>query len=116
MSKQKENGCTSKGRKLVWPNGNSAKMQTDGFVVTGVLLNEEHYPCLVCGEIPDFVHVDLFTPEPSDIPEPFAVRVPNPLTLAIKYRLCAHCYKAKPEPWKMRLLLLARVEGMVEGI
>jgi hypothetical protein len=88
------------------------KMQTDGFVAIGELPNAEHHPCLVCREIPDQVHVDLFTLEPTDIPESIAARVPN--TLAVKYRLCSRCYQARPANWKIRLLLLERLKNMAE--
>jgi len=90
------------------------KMQTDGFVVMGELPNDDHIPCLVCGKIPDSVHVDLFTPEPRDVPVSIASRVGGK-TLAITYRICPSCFKAKPRPWKIRLLLLERMKGMVEG-
>ncbi len=91
------------------------KMQADGFVLIGELPNKEHYPCLVCRDIPDHVHVDLFTPEPSDIPASMASRVGDK-TLAITYRLCPRCFKAKLAPWKIRLLLLERVKATVEGL
>ena len=86
------------------------KIQTDGFVVIGILPNEEHYPCLVCGQVPGFVFLDLFTPEPKDIPACTASRVPN--TLAMKYRLCPRCHAAKPLPSKIRLLVLERLKAM----
>jgi hypothetical protein len=88
------------------------KMQTDGFVVIGMLPNEEHYPCLICGEIPDFVYVDLFTPEPKEIPAAIASRVAN--TLAMKYRLCLRCHEAKPLPSKLRQLALERLKALGE--
>lgn len=90
------------------------KLQTDGFVVVGVLPNEEHHRCLVCGKIPEDIHVDVFTPNKSDIPPSIATHV-STKTLALTYRLCPSCYKAKPDQWKLRLLLLERLEAMVEG-
>jgi len=88
------------------------KIQTDGFVVIGILPNEEHYPCLVCGQVPGFVFLDLFTPEPKDIPASIASRVSN--TLAMKYRLCLRCHEAKPLPSKIRRLVLARLKALGE--
>ena len=93
----------------------AVNLQTDGFVALGEQLNDEHKPCLVCGKIPDSVHVDLFTPEPRDIPASLASRV-GEKTLAITYRLCPRCFNAKPRPWKIRLLLLERMKGMVNGL
>lgn len=88
--------------------------QTDGLLVIGELPNEEHYPCLVCREVPDRVYVDLFTPEPSDIPASVASRV-GETTLVVTYRLCPRCHKANPGAWKIRLLLLERLKAMTEA-
>lgn len=81
-------------------------IQTDGFVL-GDLPNEEHYRCLMCGEIPRRVHVDVFVPEPGDIPvSPLDFR-----NMVLPYRLCPRCHGTKPEPWKIRLLLLERLSA-----
>ena len=90
------------------------KMQTEGFFVIGELPNLEHYCCLVCRDVPDRVHVDLFVPEPRDIPESIASRVPK--TLAVPYRLCPHCYRAKSNRWRIRLLVLEKLNAMMEAL
>ena len=88
------------------------KVQNDGFFVVGVLPNEEHYCCLVCRTIPDRVHVDLFVPEPRDIPALIASRTTN--TLAVPYRLCPRCYEAKPAQWQIRLLVLEKLNAIAK--
>jgi hypothetical protein len=80
-------------------------IQTEGFVAVGKLPNDERYPCLVCRCIPDEVLVDLFVPEPKDIPPSFVM--PGGKTLAITYRLCPG--HAKVAPWRIRLLMLERL-------
>jgi hypothetical protein len=85
------------------------KIQTEGFVAVGDLPNHEHYPCLACGHVPDRVMVDLFVPDLEDIPPTFAV--PDSKTLAVTYRLCPRCAEHKPAPWKIRLLLLERLNA-----
>jgi hypothetical protein len=86
------------------------KMQTEGFVALGELPNDERYPCLVCRCVPDVVMVDLFALEPEDVPA--SVAVPDSKTLAVTYRLCPRCFKTKPDPWKLRLLVLERLTGV----
>ena len=86
------------------------KMQTEGFVALGEMPNDDRYPCLICKQVPDSVVVDLFIPEPKDIPP----TMPLPGTLAVTYRLCPRCHKAKPEPWKIRLLVLERLRRMMQ--
>ena len=85
------------------------EMQTDGFLVVGELANEGHYHCLVCGQVPDVVMVDVFAPDPKDVPPRIAAAVPDRRTLVLPYRLCPQCSKAKPDPWKIRLLMLERL-------
>ena len=92
----------------------TVKIQTEGFFVIGDLPNDEHYCCLVCRDVPDRVHVDLFVPEPVDIPASIASRVPN--TLAVPYRLCPRCYRAKPDRWRIRLLVLEKLNAVAEGL
>jgi hypothetical protein len=89
-------------------------MQTDGFVAIGEMPNGEQYPCLVCRQIPQSVHVDLFALDPSVTPTPLAIPA-GEKTLVVTYRLCPSCYKAKPGPWKVRLLVLERLKARVEG-
>lgn len=85
------------------------KIQTEGFVALGELTNDERYPCLVCKRVPDVVMVDLFVVEPKDVPPP--VPLPASKTLAVTYRLCPRCFTDKPDPWKIRLLILERLNG-----
>jgi hypothetical protein len=87
------------------------KIQTDGFVVIGELLNNERRPCPICREIPDRVRVELLGPEPSEVPA--CLSVPDK-TLTLLYRLCPRCYEAKPDAWIIRLLVLARVTTIAE--
>jgi hypothetical protein len=82
------------------------EFQTDGFVAVGDLPNDEGNPCLVCRCVPDRVWQDLFTPEKGDI----SFSVPDGKTLAVTYRLCPRCAE-KPDPWKIRLLILERLSG-----
>ncbi len=91
------------------------KLQTDGYLVFGILPNDEHDQCLICGEIPDFVHIDIFTPEPRDIPTCISSRI-GEKTFGIKYRLCPRCFKAKPRPSKIRRFLLEGIKAMVVGL
>src|SRR5689334_21257786 len=51
------------------------EIQTESYIVLGGLPNEERYHCLICGCTPDRVMVDLFVPEPKDIPA--SVPLPN---------------------------------------
>jgi hypothetical protein len=85
------------------------KIQTEGFVALGEMQNDEHHPCLVCGRVPDIVMVDLFAVAPKDVPP--SITLPESKTLAVTYRLCPQCFKAKPDPWRIRLLILARLSG-----
>ena len=82
------------------------KFQTEGFVPLGDMSNDEHYPCLMCKQVPERVWVDLFTPEKGDISFP----VPDARQLAVTYRLCPQCAK-NPDQWKIRLLILERLNG-----
>lgn len=82
--------------------------QTEGFIALGELPNDEHYPCLICRRIPDVVMVDLFVPEPNDIPQSLVLR--SSKALVLPYRLCPRCSKTKPDPWKIRLLMLERLD------
>ena len=93
----------------------AVRVQTDGYVVIGVLPNDEHYRCLVCGCVPDRVHQDLFVPEPGEVPASIASRA-DKRQVVVLYRLCPHCYKAKPRPWKIRLLMLEKINAMTEGL
>jgi hypothetical protein len=86
----------------------SVKIQTEGFVVIGVLPNEERYPCLICGDVPEPIWQDLFPVDPGDIPE--SLPLPAGTNLVVTYRLCPSCHKSKPDPWKIRLLILARLK------
>jgi hypothetical protein len=90
------------------------QMQTEGFVALGDLPNDEHYPCLICRKVPERVMVDLFIPEPSDIPS--AVQWPTSKTLVMPYRLCPQCHNAKPAPWKIRLLILERLNKLIRCV
>jgi hypothetical protein len=90
------------------------EMQTEGFIAMGDLPNEERYPCLMCRNVPDRVRVDVFVPEPSDIPG--SVSLPNSKALVFLYRLCPRCYETKPDAWKIRLLMLERLTAMTEGL
>ena len=85
-------------------------IQTDGYVVVGILKNESRYPCLICRHIPDVVWQDLFIPEPTDVPPSFAL--PESKTLVMPYRLCPQCHDAKPDDWKIRLLMLERLSAI----
>jgi len=88
-------------------------IQTDGLVSLGWLPNENRYPCLVCGTVPDVVMVDLFVPESEDINFP----VPEGKTLVLPYRLCEQCHHAKPDAWKIRLLILGRLHAVrIRGV
>jgi hypothetical protein len=89
-------------------------MQTDGFVPIGEMPNEQLLPCLLCKQIPDRVHVNLFGLEANDIPASLVLQV-GEKTLAITYRLCPSCYRIKPGVWKIRLLILERLKARVEG-
>jgi hypothetical protein len=86
------------------------KMQTDGFIAVGDLPNDERYPCLVCKCVPERVMTDLFVPESKDIPE--SVQLPDARTLVIPYRLCPKCAAAKLDRWKIRLLMLERLNAL----
>ena len=86
------------------------EMQTDGFVVLGDLPNDERFPCLVCKCVPERVMVDFFVPEEKDIPA--EAKVPDLKTLALPFRLCPQCHKAKPDQWKIRLLMLERLNAL----
>jgi hypothetical protein len=90
------------------------KSQTDGFVPIGEMSNEERFPCLVCKQVTDRVHVNLFALEANDIPAPLVMKV-GKSTLAITYRLCPPCYRAKLGPWKIRLLIIERFKTRLEG-
>lgn len=83
------------------------KIQTDGFVAIGGLPNDERYPCLVCKCVPESVIADLFIPDPEDIPS--SIPVQDLKTFVMLYRLCPRCAKNRPAPWKLRLLLLERL-------
>jgi hypothetical protein len=83
------------------------QLQTGGFIVLGDQPNHEGYRCLICRVIPDRLTVDLFVPEPEDIPPSLVVS--NSKSLVLPYRLCPLCFKAKPDPWKIRLLILGRL-------
>ena len=85
------------------------EIQTEGFIVVGELPNDEHYHCLICRQVPDVVMVDVFVPDPKDIPLSIAVALPDSGTLVLPYRLCPQCSKPKPDPWKIRLLMLERM-------
>ena len=85
------------------------QIETDGFVVIGDLPNDENYHCLICGRVPDRVFQNLFIPKEEDIPA--ALNIPN--TLVLPYRLCLPCNKTKPEQWKIRLLVLERLNRLV---
>lgn len=87
------------------------KIQTDGFVVIGDLPNDEYYACLICRNIPERIHQDLFVPEPEDIPESFPL--PANRGVVVPYRLCPRCYAAKPDSRRIRLLILERLRVVV---
>lgn len=87
------------------------KIQAEGFFAIGDLPIDEHHRCLLCRKAPDRVHEDLFVLERCDIPASIASRIPN--ILVVQYRLCPNCDKAKPAPWKIRLLLLERLKEAV---
>ena len=87
-------------------------IQTDGLIALGDLPNEENYPCLICRTRPDRVMVDLFVPEPNEIPASFPL--PESKTLVLPYRLCLACHKAKPGEWKIRLLMLERLNTLAK--
>jgi hypothetical protein len=89
------------------------EIQTESYIVLGDLPNEERYHCLICGCTPDRVMVDLFVPEPKDIPA--SVPLPNSKTLVMPYRLCPRCAKAKSAPWRIRLLILERLNVIGGG-
>jgi hypothetical protein len=93
--------------------GFEMKIQTEGFIALGELSNEGHYHCLLCRRVPDVVIVDLFVPGPKDVPPCFAL--PDSKTLVLPYRLCPRCSKAKPDPWRIRLLMLERLNAMAAG-
>jgi hypothetical protein len=96
------------------PHRPPISVQTDGFVAPGEMPNDEQHPGLICRQIPQSVHVDLFALDPSDTPTPLAIPV-GEKTLVVTYRLCPSCYQAKPGPWKVRLLVLERLQARVEG-
>jgi hypothetical protein len=88
------------------------QIQTEGFIALGEMPNDEHYPCLICKRIPDEVIVDLFVPEPKEIP-PSSVKLPESTqTLVLPYRLCPRCSQAKPKAWEIRLLMLERLNAI----
>jgi hypothetical protein len=88
-------------------------MQTDGFVALGEMPNDQRLPCLVCKKILETIVVQIFVPEPDDIPA--TLRLPGPKKLVIPYRLCPNCYRDnKPAPWKLRLLILERLNALME--
>ena len=87
------------------------KMQTEGFIVLGDLPNDERYSCLICRCVPERVMVDLFVPENQEIPA--SLPVPDSRELVLPYRLCPKCHETKPGPWKIRLLMLERLNAMV---
>jgi hypothetical protein len=87
------------------------KIQTDGFLAVGDLPNDEHVPCLVCRCVPDRVWQDIFCPEPGDIPSSFVAH--GSKTLVMTYRLCPG--HAKVAPWRIRLLMLERLNVMASG-
>ena len=84
-------------------------IQTDGFVAIGEMPKGEQYPCLVCRQIPQNVHMDLFALQSEDVPTSLALPVGEKI-LAV-----TPCYQAKPGPWKIRLLILERFKTKVEG-
>lgn len=91
----------------------SNMFQTDGFIVVGIFKNDEdHYPCLICRDIPEMVWQDIFIPEPSEIPQSLAL--PASKTLVLPYRLCPQCHDVKPDLWKIRLLVLERLNAIAE--
>ena len=83
------------------------KVQTEGFIVVGDLPNDERYRCLICGYVPGRVWQDLYIPETGEIPA--TLSLPISKTLVMPYRLCPTCSKDEPKPWKIRLLMLARL-------
>ena len=85
-------------------------IQTDGYVVVGILKNEDQYSCLICRDIPDMIWQDLFLPEPNEISPSFPV--PESKTLVMPYRLCPQCHDARPGDWKIRLLMLERLNAI----
>ena len=87
--------------------------QTDGYIVVGIFKNDEdHYPCLICRDIPEMVWQDIFVPEPPDIPPSFPL--PERKTLVMTYRLCPQCHDAEPDEWKIRLLMLERLNAIAK--
>ncbi len=88
------------------------EFQTDGYIVVGELRNEERYRCLICRNVPEVVRVDIFVPQPAEIPP--SLRVPEARTLVMPYRLCPQCHEAKPDFWKIRLLMLERLNALVK--
>jgi hypothetical protein len=90
----------------------SVPIQTDGFIVVGELRNEQRYPCLICRCIPEIVMVDLFIPEADEIPS--ILPLPATRQLVLPYRLCPKCAESKPPDRKIRLLMLERLNVMVD--
>ena len=83
------------------------QLKTEGLIVLGAVPNEEGFQCLICRAVPDRVIVDLFVPDEKDIPS--SLSVPDSKALALPYRLCPRCFKTKPGGWKIRLLMLERL-------
>ena len=86
------------------------KIQTDGFIVLGPVPNDERFRCLVCRDIPEYIHQNLYEPKANEIPA--ALSVPGSKTVVMLYRLCLRCHAAKPDPRKIRLLVLERFAGV----
>jgi hypothetical protein len=86
------------------------KLQTEGYIPLGDLPNDERYPCLLCRCVPERVMTNVFVPEPKDIPS--SVKLADGRTLVMPYRLCPQCFKVKADPWKIRLLMLERLNAL----
>ena len=76
------------------------------FVVIGGFVNDEEYPCILCGDVPEFVHQNVYLCEAGDTPE--GITIPTGKKLIMPYRLCGPCNDKHPEQWKIRLALLAK--------
>jgi hypothetical protein len=87
------------------------KIQTEGFLALGDLPNDEHYRCLICRAVPSRVHVNFLVPEQGDIPAISA----GSRTVILPYRLCPRCHETNPDPWRIRLLLLERLNARPEA-
>jgi len=88
------------------------KFQTEGFVAVGDMPNDEGNPCLIYRCVPDRVWQDLFLVEPEDVPASVAAAMPpskSSTSLAVTYRLCPG--HVKVAPWRIRLLILERIQG-----